>query len=187
MAKLLPVFLGSLCLSLQLQQVRSWSSYTPFTSRQQWASARSSSTNVGRNPTKSMRPTSILNSVAVPLPDDTSATEVAPSVETPKVLTTKEQLWQKARTEGGRFSFNTKYGALNPYAIYYGLTSIFLGLFWYVALTGIHFLYFITRGRIDKRVSRIMASSILKVTMASCWCVFADDATLCRRNGCPSL
>lgn len=122
---------------------------------------------VGRHPPKSMRPTSMLNSLAVPLPDDASATEVAPPVESPKVLTTKEQLWQKARSEGGWFSFNTKYGALNPYAIYYGLTSIFLGLFWYAALTGIHFLYFITGGRIDKMkrmpvfVSQIWGESLL--------------------------
>lgn len=105
-----------------------------------------------------MRQTLVLNSLAVPLPDDTSATEVVPStVETPKAVTQKEQLWEKARSEGGLFTFNTKYGALNPYAIYYGITSIFLGLFWYAALTGIQFLYFITGGRIDKRVSRTMS------------------------------
>ena len=98
-----------------------------------------------------------LHSLAVPLPDDTSATDVAPTIDTQKLETKKDQIWEKARSEGGLFTFNTKYGALNPYAIYYGLTSIFLGLFWYAALTGIQFLYFITGGRIDKRVRRIIS------------------------------
>ena len=39
------------------------------------------------------------------------------------------------RKEGGRFAFNTKYGALNPFAIYYGLVAIFLGIPWFFALT----------------------------------------------------
>ena len=60
---------------------------------------------------------------------------------------------QQVREEGGPFAFNTKYGALNPYAIYYGLTAIVLGLPWFVALTCCRLLYAITGGRVDKNVS----------------------------------
>jgi hypothetical protein len=99
-----------------------------------------------------------LGSLAVPLPEDAAATttEAPAPVETSTKIATKEQLRQQALKEGGLFTFNTKYGALNPYAIYYGLTSIFLGIFWYAALTAIQFLYFVTRGRVDKRVSGIL-------------------------------
>lgn len=55
------------------------------------------------------------------------------------------------RKEGGKFAFDTKFGALNPYAIYYGLTSILLGLPWFAALTMCQFFYFVTRNRIDKQ------------------------------------
>merc|ERR1712207_11752 len=54
------------------------------------------------------------------------------------------------REEGGRFAFNTPYGALNPYAIYYGLTAIFLGLFWYAAIQLLRLSYWISGGRFDK-------------------------------------
>jgi len=67
------------------------------------------------------------------------------------VKSAKEVNWKKAKAEGGPFTFRTKYGALNPYAIYYGVTSIFLGLFWYAALLGLDLLYFLSRGRFDKR------------------------------------
>jgi hypothetical protein len=35
----------------------------------------------------------------------------------------------------GRFAFKTKYGYLSPFAIYYGLTSIFWAMPWYASLT----------------------------------------------------
>jgi hypothetical protein len=54
------------------------------------------------------------------------------------------------RQEGGRFSFNTKFGALNPFAIYYGVTSILLGLPWFAALTMYQLFQLITFGRFDK-------------------------------------
>lgn len=58
---------------------------------------------------------------------------------------------QQLRQEGGWFSFNTKYGALNPFAIYYGLVAILLGLPWFVALTAYQVLRALTGGRLDKR------------------------------------
>ena len=54
------------------------------------------------------------------------------------------------RQEGGRLAFSTKYGALNPYAIYYGLVAIGLGIPWFVALKLYAAFQFVTRGRFDK-------------------------------------
>lgn len=50
----------------------------------------------------------------------------------------------------GLFTFKTKYGYLNPFAIWYGFTAIALGLPWYVALTIAQLLYKITNNKIDK-------------------------------------
>jgi hypothetical protein len=57
------------------------------------------------------------------------------------------------RKEGGLFAFDTKYGALNPFAIYYGLVAIFFGIPWFVALSLCQFLYFVTGRKLDKQVS----------------------------------
>lgn len=65
----------------------------------------------------------------------------------------KEERRKKIKKEGGPFAFNTKYGALNPFAIYYGLTSIILGLPWLAALTFCQVLYIVTGNRVDKYVS----------------------------------
>jgi len=54
------------------------------------------------------------------------------------------------RSEGGIFAFDTKFGALNPFAIYYGLVSILLGVFWFFALTICDIIYFITGNRFDR-------------------------------------
>lgn len=51
---------------------------------------------------------------------------------------------------GGFLSFKTKYGFLNPYAIYYGVTSILLGLPWFVVLTMCQGMYKITNNKWDK-------------------------------------
>jgi len=61
----------------------------------------------------------------------------------------KAERKKQIRSEGGALSFNTKFGALNPYAIYYGLTSIVLGIVWLGALTICDILYTITGGRFD--------------------------------------
>ena len=139
------LYLSLLCLTVQFQGVHSWSS-------------ASASKSLCKQSVAPLRSTTILGSLAVPLPEDAAATttEAPAPVETSTKIATKEQLRQQALKEGGLFTFNTKYGALNPYAIYYGLTSIFLGIFWYAALTAIQFLYFVTRGRVDKRVSGIL-------------------------------
>jgi hypothetical protein len=50
----------------------------------------------------------------------------------------------------GMFSFKTKYGYLNPFAIYYGVTSIILGIPWFVALNICQLIYKVTGDRFDK-------------------------------------
>jgi hypothetical protein len=75
--------------------------------------------------------------------------------EIPEVaLTAKvgKKTLKELRAEGGPLTFNTPIGALNPFAIYYGLVSIFLGIPWYFALKGCQLMYFITGGRFDKKV-----------------------------------
>lgn len=52
--------------------------------------------------------------------------------------------------EGGFLSFKTKYGYLNPFAIYYGVTSILLGIPWFFALCFCQILYKIAGERVDK-------------------------------------
>lgn len=59
-------------------------------------------------------------------------------------------LKETIRADGGRFSFNCKYGALNPFAIYYGVTSILLGLPWFVELMCLNLFYKLTRNKLDK-------------------------------------
>jgi len=76
--------------------------------------------------------------------DDSSATDT-------KALTKQQKRMQQIRKEGGFLAFNTKFGALNPYAIYYGLVSIALGLVWFVALTFSQLFYKVTGGRFDKK------------------------------------
>ena len=51
---------------------------------------------------------------------------------------------------GGFLSFKTKYGYLNPFAIYYGLTAILLGLPWFVALNICQLIYAVSRNKLDK-------------------------------------
>ena len=66
-------------------------------------------------------------------------------------LTKQQKRLQQIKAEGGPLAFNTKFGALNPFAIYYGLVSIGLGLVWFAALTACQLLYKLTGNRVDKR------------------------------------
>ena len=68
-----------------------------------------------------------------------------------KAVTKQQKRIQQIKKEGGPLAFNTKYGALNPFAIYYGLVSIGLGLIWFVALTCTQLFYKLTGGKIDKK------------------------------------
>ena len=76
----------------------------------------------------------------------------ASSEATTSSLTTKQQKrLQQIRNEGGPLAFNTKFGALNPFAIYYGLVSIGLGLIWFMALSACQLMYKLTGNRVDRK------------------------------------
>jgi hypothetical protein len=72
------------------------------------------------------------------------------SVATNGVATTDEDKSQQIRREGGPLAFKTKYGALNPYAIYYGSLSILLGIPWFFALKFYGLLARVTQKRFDR-------------------------------------
>jgi hypothetical protein len=74
------------------------------------------------------------------------------SGEIPKAAKKKKKTIEDFREEGGILSINTPIGALNPFALYYGLVSLFLGFPWYIALKTCQFMYWITGGRFDKQV-----------------------------------
>ena len=75
----------------------------------------------------------------------------------------KKQIRQQLiKSEGGPLAFNTKYGALNPFAIYYGITSIVLGLVWFVALSFMQLVYKITGDRFDRKRR-------IPVFLGHCW------------------
>jgi hypothetical protein len=90
-----------------------------------------------------------------------STSNDTPSTSNP-ILTKQQKLVQQIKNEGGRLSFNTKYGALNPYAIYYGLTSILLGIIWFVALSFMQILYKLTGDRLDEKRR-------IPVFLSQCW------------------
>lgn len=50
----------------------------------------------------------------------------------------------------GLFTFKTKYGYINPFGIYYGVTAILLGLPWFVELLFCQLLYKLTNSKFDK-------------------------------------
>lgn len=67
-------------------------------------------------------------------------------------VTKKKKSIKDLRAEGGPLTINTPIGALNPFAIYYGLVSLALGLPWLISLKACQLLYFISRGRFDPKV-----------------------------------
>ena len=86
--------------------------------------------------------------------------KVSPAVAVPKKKTIED-----LKAEGGPLTFNTPIGALNPFAIYYGLTSIFLGIPWFLALKLCQLMYFVTRNRFDPKVGR----KERLVVSSNCW------------------
>ncbi|CAJ1946513.1 unnamed protein product [Cylindrotheca closterium] len=77
---------------------------------------------------------------------------------------------EELRLEGGRLSFNTPIGALNLFAIYYGLVSLFLAIPWFAALKTCQFAYWITGGRFDKKrrvpvfLSHVWGVALMRLT-----------------------
>lgn len=90
----------------------------------------------------------------------------ASSAKEQKIAALKRQV----REEGGRFAFYTKYGALNPFAIYYGLVAIGLGIPWFLALTVYQGLAWVTRGKIDKQrlipvwINHLWGTALMRLT-----------------------
>jgi hypothetical protein len=78
-------------------------------------------------------------------PSTTSTTSLFASATTAPIASSENN-----NGGGGFLSFKTKYGYLNPFAIYYGLTSILLGLPWFVALNMCQVLYAVSRNKLDK-------------------------------------
>ena len=108
-----------------------------------------------RKLSKSPRPLiAALSATAADVPfDGNESTSDVSDNSAKRSIERNKKRWQLIRAEGGIFALNTKYGAFNPYGFYYGLTSIVLGVFWYLALTACQGLYMITGNRIDKLVS----------------------------------
>ena len=88
-------------------------------------------------------------------PSILSVGSVAASSSSSDVSVQKEQLSREQERDalihqqGGLFTVRTKYGALNPYAVYYGTVSILLGLPWFLALTAYQLFALVTRNKLD--------------------------------------
>jgi hypothetical protein len=72
--------------------------------------------------------------------------------------------------QGGLFTVRTKYGALNPYAVYYGTVSILLGLPWFLALTAYQLFALVTRNKFDQNrkipvyMNQVWGTLLLRLT-----------------------
>jgi hypothetical protein len=80
--------------------------------------------------------------------EETQNNTVTSSTTTDK----QKKTYQELRAEGGPLTFNTPFGALNPFAIYYGVNSILLGIPWFFSCKLCQLLYFLTGNRFDKKV-----------------------------------
>jgi hypothetical protein len=98
----------------------------------------------------SAKPIELPNSSVTAAAATSTPAAASASASASKALS-KEERKKLIRQEGGPFAFNTKFGALNPFAIYYGLTSIVLGLAWYAALTLYQGVHVLGRGQFDKQ------------------------------------
>jgi hypothetical protein len=106
------------------------------------------------------------------LSTSSSITASSPSALSPQEIK-KQERKKLIRQEGGRLAFDTKFGALNPFAIYYGLISILMGLPWLVALTVCQLFYALTFNRFDKQrkainfLNQLWGTSVM--TLTRCW------------------
>ena len=132
-----------------------WSTRRPGTSLSSSASvapcADGNNNNSNNSNNNSNSPAVVVASASSSTDGDADATTTAtPTTTTTATLTKQQKRARQIRREGGMFAFDTKFGALNPFAIYYGLVSIALGLVWFAALTACDLLYRITGGRVDR-------------------------------------
>lgn len=82
-------------------------------------------------------------------------------LETPTTSSNKKSL-REIRKEGGITAFNTPLGAINLYGLYHALTSISLGIIWYISIMTWKAFFFLTGGRFDKK-------RIIPITMSHIW------------------
>lgn len=88
---------------------------------------------------------SVVSATASAASSEDDATEIS-------ILDRKwEERVARVKELGGPLTFMTPVGAFNPYGLYYGITSIALGLIWYAELTMCKFLYFISRNKFDSQ------------------------------------
>lgn len=81
---------------------------------------------------------------------DDKATESSKSAE--PTLKKKKKTWKELRQEGGLLTINTPIGALNPFAVYYFIVSVGLGLPWLFFLKLTQIFYWVTGYRFDTKV-----------------------------------
>lgn len=94
--------------------------------------------------------TELLSALSVASSGNTPSSSAA-TADGGKAVTKQQARLRQIKKEGGPLAFNTKYGALNPFAIYYGLVSIGLGLVWFVALLLSQLFYAITFNKVDTK------------------------------------
>lgn len=90
-----------------------------------------------------------------------------PSRQTPKLAATALNPSESdERSKPGLFAVKTKYGYINPFAIYYGVTAILLGIPWFVALNICQLFYKLVGKKLDKlRYMPIFISHIWGVVL----------------------
>lgn len=88
------------------------------------------------------------SSAAIANNDDDAATSANDPAANETNIKIKKK-WNELRKEGGPLTFNTPIGALNPFAIYYFLVSVALGIPWYICCKFLQVIYWITGNRID--------------------------------------
>jgi len=90
--------------------------------------------------------------VSTSLPSDGNSggviTEETTAVDKKRQI--KKERLKKIRSIGGPLAFDTKYGALNPFGIYWLLVSSSLGLVWFTLLQCCRLFYWVTGNRFDK-------------------------------------
>jgi hypothetical protein len=90
-------------------------------------------------------------------PDDRQArssatTLLATTANGDAELKKPKKTYQELRAEGGPFTFNTPIGALNPYAIYYFVVSVGLGIPWVIFCKAWQIVHHLSGRRFDPKV-----------------------------------
>lgn len=75
-------------------------------------------------------------------------------------------------SNNGRFTFKSKYGYLNPFAIFYGATSILFAIPWFISLTLCQMVYKMTNNTWDqmRRVPVLLNQTWLVFVLTVCRC-----------------